>query len=147
MRLPRRQHRLAQVGVEARVAEGGPSCLRRSQGRELITNNPPVSRKSGEIERGDSSYLLVLERLLELGFTPTAAILDESHPPLSPGESSLLDRNDDLRPRMPLLCVSDGIGSFIERIAPVNHRSYFPGRNQFAKPGQIISIDPTQDEF
>ena len=60
---------------------------------------------------------------------------------------SLLNRDDYFRAGVTFFDVSDRVGGLRQLIASVDHRSYFPGLDQFAKSRQVVSIDVRNEEF
>ena len=54
--------------------------------------------------------------------------------------------NDDFRRGMTFFYVSDGSGGFSNRVASVDHRSYFSGFDKSAEGGQVVSIHFRNEE-
>ena len=60
---------------------------------------------------------------------------------------SLLERDGHFRPCVTFFYISDGVGSSNQGVASVDYRSYFSRVDQFAKGGQVASIDIRNEEF
>ena len=57
-----------------------------------------------------------------------------------------MERNDDFRRGVPFFYVSDGIGSFNQRVASVDHRGYLSGLDKSAEGHQVVSIQFRNEE-